>query len=70
MSTSWVNFAKHGNPNGDDLPSWPAFSESHPQVMYFQQTPHLGPVPSVAGLKVLDAYYAWRRTPEGDAWAK
>lgn len=70
MSTYWVNFAKFGNPNGKRLPKWPAFSDSHPQVMYFQQTPHLGPVPSADSLKVLDAYFAWRRTPEGDAWAK
>jgi para-nitrobenzyl esterase len=70
MSTYWVNFAKHGNPNGKRLPAWPAFSERNPQVMYFQQTPHLGPVPSVNGLKALDAYFAWRRTPEGEAWAK
>ena len=70
MSTYWVNFATHGNPNGKSLPAWPAFSIRNPQVMYFQQTPHLGPVPSADSLKVLDAYYAWRRTPEGDAWAK
>ena len=70
MSTYWVNFAQHGNPNGKRLPAWPAFSERNPRVMYFQQTPHLGPVPSANSLKVLDAYFAWRRTPEGDAWAK
>ena len=40
------------------------------QVMYFAQTPHMGPVPSAEALKVLDAYFAWRRTPEGDAWVK
>jgi para-nitrobenzyl esterase len=27
-------------------------------------------VPSADSLKVLDAYFAWRRTPEGAAWAK
>jgi len=27
-------------------------------------------VPSADSVKVLDAYFAWRRTPEGDAWAK
>jgi para-nitrobenzyl esterase len=70
MSTYWVNFAKHGNPNGEDVPAWPAFSEGHPQVMYFQQTPHVGPVPSADALEVLNGYFAWRRTPEGDAWAK
>ena len=34
------------------------------------RTPHIGPVPSAEPLKVLDAYFAWRRTPEGEAWAK
>ena len=70
MSTYWVNFAKHGDPNGEGLPSWPAFSGTKPQVMYFQQTPHAGPVPSAESLKVLDAYFAWRRTPEGEASVK
>jgi len=70
MSTYWVNFAKHGDPNGDGVPAWPAFSDRNPQVMYFNQTPHVGPVPSAESLKVLDSYFAWRRTPEGEAWAK
>jgi para-nitrobenzyl esterase len=38
--------------------------------MYFSQTPHTGPVPGAESLKSLDAYFAWRRTPEGEAWAK
>jgi hypothetical protein len=33
-------------------------------------TPHTGPVPRAESLKSLDAYFAWRRTPEGEAWAK
>jgi para-nitrobenzyl esterase len=70
MATYWVNFAKFGDPNGGDLPKWPAFSDANPQVMYFDKTPHTGPVPSADALKVLDSYFAWRRTPEGDAWAK
>jgi len=70
MSTYWVNFAKHGDPNGEGVPAWPAFSDSNPQVMYFSQTPHIGPVPSAESLKALDAYFAWRRTPEGEAPAK
>ena len=43
---------------------------ANPVVMYFSQTPHIGPVPSAESLKSLDAYFAWRRTPEGKAWAK
>jgi para-nitrobenzyl esterase len=70
MAAYWTNFAKYGNPNGKGLPSWPAFSDANPEVMYFSQTPHIGPVPGAEALKVLDAYFKWRRTPEGDAWAK
>jgi len=70
MSSYWVNFAKHGDPNGKGLPKWPAFSNRRPQVMYFNQTPHAGPVPGTESLKVLDAYFAWRRTPEGEAFVK
>jgi len=68
MSTYWVNFARHGDPNGDGVPAWPAFSDQNPQVMYFSQTPHPGPVPSADALKVLDGYFAWRRSPEGEAF--
>jgi hypothetical protein len=30
----------------------------------------MGPVPNADALKVLNSYFAWRRTPEGEAWAK
>ena len=70
MATYWTNFAKYGNPNGKDVPKWPAFTLANPEVIYLGPTPHIGSVPSAESLKVLDAYYEWRRTPEGKAWAK
>jgi len=70
MSTYWTNFAKFGDPNGPGVPAWPVFTETNRQVMYFSQKPYLGPVPSAESLEVLDTYFAWRRTPEGMAWAK
>jgi para-nitrobenzyl esterase len=70
MATYWTNFAKYGDPNGNNVPEWPAFSDATPIVMHFNQTPKPGPVPSAESLKVLDSYFAWRRTPEGEAWAK
>ena len=70
MATYWTNFAKYGDPNGNGLPEWQAFSDKNPKVMYFSQTPHTGPVPSADALKVLDSYFKWRRTPDGEAWAK
>jgi para-nitrobenzyl esterase len=70
MSTYWTNFAKHRHPNGDGVPEWRPFSDTNAEVMYFQQTPHLGPVPSAESLRVLDAYFKWRRSSEGAEWAK
>ena len=70
MGTYWTNFAKYGDPNGQGVPAWPVFSDKTPDVMYLGPTPHVGPVPSAESLKVLDGYFEWRRTPEGEAWAK
>ena len=70
MGTYWTNFAKFGNPNGAGVPKWPTFSDATPQVMHFGQKPYIGPVPSAESLKVLDGYFQWRRTPEGEEGAK
>jgi len=67
MATYWTNFAKRGDPNGDGVATWPAFSDANPILMYFAGRPHTGPVPSAEGLWVLDSYFAWRRTPAGEA---
>jgi para-nitrobenzyl esterase len=70
MGTYWTNFAKYGDPNGEGIPEWPAFSDAKPEVMYLGPTPHVGPVPSAESLEVLDDYFEWRRTPEGQSWAQ
>jgi para-nitrobenzyl esterase len=70
VANYWVNFAKFGDPNGTGLPAWPRFTEGKPSVMHFHNTASLGPVPDAGALEVLDRYFAWRRTPEGAAWAK
>lgn len=69
MGTYWTNFAKYGDPNGEGVPEWPEFTNDSPVVMHFNQTPHPGSVPSQQSLEVLDDYFQWRRTPEGEAWA-
>ena len=65
MAAYWTNFAKHGDPNGEGLPAWPAFSDKNPVVMYLGPTARTGTVPGVDGLQLLDQYFAWRRTPAG-----
>lgn len=69
MGTYWTNFAKYGDPNGEGVTEWPTFSDENPNVMYLTDKPHIGPVPSEKSMKVLDAYFKWRMTPEGTAWA-
>jgi len=62
MSSYWTNFAKTGDPNGPSLPVWPAFSAADQTVLLFDDAqPGARPVPNIAQIKALDAYYAWRR---------
>lgn len=71
IGTYWTNFAKHGHPNGEGVPEWLAFSHEDPKVMYLTgPSPYMGPVPGAASLEVLDDYFKWRRTQEGQAWAQ
>jgi para-nitrobenzyl esterase len=69
VSTYWTNFAKHGDPDGPGVPHWPRFTEGDSQVMYFRNEARPGSVPSAGALEALDAYFAWRRTPEGERLA-
>ena len=70
MSTYWANFAKRGDPNGPAVPAWPEFTDKNRPVMYFHNKASVATVPSADALAVLDRYFTWRRTPEGEAWAK
>jgi len=62
ISSYWVNFAKTGDPNGAGLPHWPAFTDAAQQVMELDDPSHAIPAPNLDKLKVLDSYYAWRRS--------
>lgn len=61
MQRYWVNFATRGDPNGPGSPHWPAFTEAAPLVMRFGVDQGPAPMPHQDRLKVLDAYYRWRR---------
>jgi para-nitrobenzyl esterase len=64
MATYWTNFATTGDPNGKGLPSWPGYKDGKPTVMYLNASPGTGPLPQLEQLKVIDAYYAWKRGGE------
>lgn len=65
MATYWTNFAKHGDPNGEGVPQWPAYSEASGAVMHFNAKPEVGKVANLAKIEALDKYFRWRRTDEG-----
>jgi para-nitrobenzyl esterase len=58
MTTYWTNFARTGDPNGGDLPPWPAFSNADPRVMHFDDAIAAGGVTNLPGLERLDDYFS------------
>jgi para-nitrobenzyl esterase len=58
MSSYWVNFATHGDPNGKGLPKWPALGENGNQsVMLLGDKAEVGPPPNKEQLAFFQAYY-------------
>ena len=57
MSDYWVNFAKNGNPNGEDLPEWEACSPENLKAMVFDTEVKCTQLPSAELLKFLDDFY-------------
>lgn len=64
ISSYWVNFAKTGDPNGNGLPHWPAFTNTSSQVMNLDDPSKSIDVPNLQKLEVLDGYFSWRREAE------
>jgi para-nitrobenzyl esterase len=62
ISSYWVNFARTGDPNGAGLPVWPAYRSDAARVLTLDLKPVVSPIPNLENLKVLENYYAWRRS--------
>jgi para-nitrobenzyl esterase len=63
MRTYWTNFAKTGDPNGTGVPKWTSYDANNPQTLHFTfDSTQMEPVVNQQGLKVLDEYFAWRRS--------
>ena len=46
MSSYWTNFIATGDPNGNELPKWPAFKETPPETMELGDSMGLRPIVS------------------------
>jgi para-nitrobenzyl esterase len=54
MGSYWSNFAKTGDPNGDGLPRWPAYSQDGYQVLHLRADPAAAPDQRRARYQFLD----------------
>ena len=61
MSSYWVRFAETGNPNGPNLPEWPAYDGQLGQVKLFGT--RVNPGPAVQAAPLLEAFVATRLAP-------
>jgi para-nitrobenzyl esterase len=48
MILAWTNFAKTGDPNGDNLPYWLKFNGNDQPTMIFSASPHIENAPFLA----------------------
>jgi para-nitrobenzyl esterase len=63
MSSYWINFAANGDPNGKDLPVWPAFTRDTKQVIMFGDEVKQGEVPFRKQLEFLEWFDFGREDP-------
>ncbi len=54
MSSYWVNFAQNGDPNGENLPVWPAYDENNPRIIELGDKTEAVPLPYREHLQFLD----------------
>lgn len=57
ITSYWVNFAATGNPNGGNLPKWPAYSAGDDQALEFGDQIAVRANINKAGLDFFDGYY-------------
>ncbi|HVM89204.1 MAG TPA: carboxylesterase family protein [Puia sp.] len=53
MSAYWTNFIKTGDPNGKNLPEWPAYNREKSSVIILDENPHAEILPGKTGLDFL-----------------
>jgi para-nitrobenzyl esterase len=62
MVSYWINFAHNGHPNGDGLPTWPAYARASDEALEFGDTVQVRKGVRSARLDFMDQYYGKRRS--------
>ncbi len=57
MSDYWVNFARTGDPNGQELPYWPAYDPNEEKVIILDEVIRAQPLPNLPKLRFWESYY-------------
>jgi para-nitrobenzyl esterase len=60
ISSYWINFAKTGDPNGEDLPMWPVYDERNDKLLALGDHVEVRPVPHKAALDFLESFFEKR----------
>ncbi len=64
MVQYWTNFAKTGNPNGENLPQWPVYEPGKATVMQLNENPQAIAMPNETQLETMEAFFKYERTGE------
>ncbi|MBN2319923.1 MAG: carboxylesterase family protein [Acidobacteria bacterium] len=58
IQSYWINFAANGDPNGSNLPAWPAFNENDQMVLFINKDTGARKHPNLDKILAFDTYYA------------
>ena len=57
MADYWTNFAKSGDPNGANLPTWLPYDSQHERALELGDTIKMIDYPNLQALRALDALF-------------
>jgi len=64
LSGYWINFVRTGNPNGSNLPEWPAFNNRDKRIMILNEPLMAGAIPNSGALDFFEEKNARKGGPD------